>query len=81
MALLAIGYSLANPAPKKCNRKHPLEARVAQPAYYVFADPNQQEPYPYDDPSMFPSSHPDQLAQAQIRKIDFHLIWEKMNNL
>lgn len=67
---LAIGYSKANPAPKKCNRKHLLESRIEEPAYYVI-DP-QHIPYGYDDQSIleasFPGNYPSEMAAAQIRK-------------
>ena len=66
ITLLAIGYSLASPTPRKCNRKHLLEARVDQPAYYVI-DPSQQDYYPYGDPSMFTPSHHEPLVQPEIR--------------
>ena len=62
---LAIGYSIANPTPRKCNRKHLLEARVDEPVYYVF-DPNQDQ-YPYVDPSIYPVNPSVDLADTQIR--------------
>lgn len=75
---LAIGYSFANPTPRKCNRKHILEARVDEPVYYVF-DPNQDQ-YPYVDPSVYPASPSVDLAGAEIRTtksslIHFHLVF------
>jgi hypothetical protein len=62
---LAISYSIANPTPRKCNRKHLIETRVDEPLYYVF-DPNQEQ-YPFGDPSVYPASPTVDLADAQIR--------------
>lgn len=67
---LTIGYSMAVPAaPRKCNRKHILDSRIDEPAYYVI-DP-EQVPYPYGDSPILPNyeqNYPSEMAAAQIRK-------------
>lgn len=64
--VLAIGYSSSSPTPRKCNRKHLFEARVDQPAYYVFHPERFQ--YPYADEPILPVSSLDELSGAQARK-------------
>ena len=62
---MVIGCSMANPAPKKCNKQHLADApvigaRAEEPAFYVLNHGIPRVPYPFN---------PDMMAAAQIRNI------------